>query len=70
MGNNKLINMHLNGIWKLESDGSLKTIREKPEYDFLVNTGMYVLEPSVCKFIPKDEHFHMTDLIKKIKKEG
>ena len=57
------------GVCKLENDGSLKTIREKPEYDFLVNTGMYILNPDILKFIPKDKSFDMTDLIKCLKEK-
>ena len=67
--NNKLINMHLNGICKLENDGSLKTIKEKPEYDFLVNTGMNILSPDILRFISKNKSFDMTDLIKCLKEK-
>ena len=57
------------GVCKLESDGSLETIREKPEYDFLVNTGMYILNPDILQFIPKNKLFNMTDLIKCLKEK-
>jgi len=57
------------GVCKLKSDGSLKTIREKPEYDFLVNTGMYILNPNILKFIPENKSFDMTDLIKCLKEK-
>ncbi len=58
------------GVCEIEDDGQLKEIKEKPEYDFLVNAGMYLLEPSVCKLIPKDEYLDMTDLISKAQKSG
>ena len=45
-------------------------IKEKPEYDFLVNTGVYILEPDVLKLIPKESRFDMPDLIKKAKKNN
>ena len=51
------------GICKIESGGHLKEIVEKPEYDFLVNTGMYLLNPSIIREIPSDTFFHITDLI-------
>jgi dTDP-glucose pyrophosphorylase len=57
------------GVCKLERDGSLKTIKEKPEYDFLVNTGMYILNPDILQFIPKNKSFDMTDLIKCLKEK-
>jgi NDP-sugar pyrophosphorylase family protein len=55
------------GVCKLENDGSLKNIKEKPEYNFLVNTGMYILNPDILQFIPKNKSFDMTDLIKRLK---
>ena len=57
------------GVCKLTRDGSLLTIQEKPEYDFLVNTGMYILNPNILKFIPKNRLFDMTDLIKCLTKK-
>lgn len=57
------------GVCKLENDGSLKTIKEKPEYNFLVNTGMYILNPDILQFIPKNKSFDMTDLIKYLKEK-
>ncbi len=57
------------GVCKLENDGSLKNIKEKPEYDFLVNTGVYILNPDILQFIPKNKSFDMTDLIKCLKEK-
>ena len=57
------------GVCKLENDGSLKNIEEKPEYDFLVNTGIYILNPDILQFIPKNKLFDMTDLIKYLKEK-
>ena len=58
------------GVCKLKGDGKLKNIEEKPEYDFLVNTGLYIINSSILKLIPKDTHFDMTDLISKVKAKG
>jgi len=55
------------GICVVKNTGELDSIREKPEYDFLVNTGVYLIEPDVIKFLPKDSYFDMPDLIDKIK---
>lgn len=55
------------GICEIENGGQLVNIREKPEYDFLINTGMYVINPGVIKHIPENEFFHITHLIDKIK---
>jgi len=51
------------GICEIENGGLLRRIKEKPEYDFLVNTGSYIMEPSVLKAIPKNKCYHATDLI-------
>ncbi len=53
------------GVCKIKNGGDLISISEKPEYDFLTNTGFYILEPEVLTLIPKDIYFDMTALIKK-----
>jgi dTDP-glucose pyrophosphorylase len=58
------------GICELNSGGSLDRIKEKPEYNFLVNAGMYVLNPAVLKLIPDNQLFHITHLIDRIKDNG
>lgn len=58
------------GVCEIESGGVLTNIREKPEYDFLVNTGMYVLEADVLLDIPKNQFYNITDLINDYLKNG
>ena len=41
-------------------------VNEKPQMRFFVNAGIYLLQPSVFKFIPHRQHFNMTDLIQKL----
>ncbi|MDD5629031.1 MAG: nucleotidyltransferase family protein [Elusimicrobia bacterium] len=53
------------GVCRIKSGGRLRAIDEKPEYDLLVNTGMYVLEPAVLAEVPAHTFFHVTDLIHK-----
>lgn len=57
------------GICEIKNGGTLISIKEKPEYDFLVNTGMYVINPKILKYIPKDSFFNATDLIEKLIKD-
>lgn len=55
----------------VDSEGSsVFGLREKPVVGFLVNAGMYLLEPDVYKYIPSGEHFDMTDLIQRLLEEG
>ncbi|MDD5072714.1 MAG: nucleotidyltransferase family protein [Candidatus Omnitrophica bacterium] len=51
------------GVCDIGIGGALRDIREKPEYDFLVNTGMYLLDASVLGDIPKNRFYNITDLI-------
>jgi dTDP-glucose pyrophosphorylase/predicted transcriptional regulator len=51
------------GVCEIENGGILKSIKEKPEFDFFVNTGMYVLDKTVLGDIPKNKFYNMTDLI-------
>lgn len=44
-------------------DGIVSGLREKPRISFLVNAGIYLLEPSVLQHIPRDGRFDMTELI-------
>lgn len=54
------------GVCELHKNGMLKKINEKPEMDFLINTGMYILNPEVLEYIPKDTSFDFTDLIQEL----
>lgn len=58
------------GVCEIENGGSLIQLIEKPEYDFLVNAGMYVLNPEIIKYIPENTFFNITDLIDTVKKNG
>lgn len=58
------------GVCELNSNGSLEYINEKPGYNFLVNTGLYVLNPGVLKLIPDNTFYHITHLIEKVKQSG
>ena len=54
----------------MECDGPfVRLVREKPNLSFLVNAGVYLLEPSVHHYIPNGERFDMTDLIQRLLEE-
>jgi dTDP-glucose pyrophosphorylase len=58
------------GVIQLEKNGSLRGIQEKPEFDMLANTGLYVLSEKISKYFPRRSAFDMTDLIAEAKKAG
>ncbi len=55
---------------KVSDGGRLEKLVEKPRYDFVVNTGMYVVSPSVLELIPPGQRFDMTDLIECARGKG
>lgn len=58
------------GVCNVEKNGQLISISEKPEYDMLVNSGMYILNPEVLQYIPENEFFHITHLMEALMKNG
>lgn len=55
----------------IECDGPVvRRINEKPVVDFFVNAGIYLLEPSVYRFIPSGQRFDMPDLIQRLLDAG
>lgn len=50
--------------------GVLTAIREKPELNFMINSGMYILEPELIDLIPENEFYHITHLIEQVQKNG
>lgn len=43
--------------------GCVKELTEKPVFEFLTNTGLYVIEPEFLELIPDDTFIHITDVI-------
>jgi len=58
------------GTCELNGDGHLSHINEKPKYDFLINTGLYILNPNVLSIIPKNKFYHITHMIDDLKNAG
>lgn len=58
------------GVLKLDKDGLLESTVEKPEYSHLINTGMYLMEPTILDFVPDNEFADLPDVIMKAKNAG
>ena len=58
------------GVVRSSENGELIEITEKPTRSYMINTGMYVINPEIIELIPLNSIFHMTDLIDKAKKLG
>jgi dTDP-glucose pyrophosphorylase len=48
----------------------LVEIQEKPTSNYLINTGIYVLNPPVLSFVPKNEEFPITELFNILIEQG
>jgi len=57
------------GILEL-NDGILKSFVEKPNYDVIINTGVYILEPEIIDMIPYNKSIDMNTLIDEVSKKG
>ena len=51
-------------------EGKLEKLTEKPEFEFLTNTGFYIIEPEFLNEIPDNTFIHITDVIQKCVDEG
>ena len=51
------------GICHITKNGRLKKIIEKPKSNYFVNTGLYIIKPKILNLIPKNQFFHMNQLI-------
>ena len=58
------------GVVDLDSQGNLRAIREKPEYSFLVNTGIYIMEPEVIGLIGENEQIDVPELAVRLMASG
>lgn len=55
------------GVCEIDNGGSLLELKEKPESNLLISTGMYILNKSAINLIPDNTFFHMTQLIELVK---
>ena len=52
------------GVCKIRNNGNLLSLEEKPSYEDLVNTGVYVFNPDIVRHIPKNKFMDINDLLK------
>ena len=51
------------GVVKVNGNGVVQNITEKPTFSYEISAGIYVLQPSVIEIVPKGIRFDMPDLI-------
>jgi dTDP-glucose pyrophosphorylase len=52
------------GVIKVDDKKNILDVQEKPLEEFFINTGVYMLNPEVLQFIPKNKFFNLPDLFK------
>lgn len=63
------VKIDLGVVQKNGSDEILGYV-EKPTYEFLVSMGMYVFEPHVLDYIPRNQYLDFPDLVLRLIKHG
>ncbi len=58
------------GVVNLNNEGNIQSMVEKPEYSFLTNTGMYIIEPEALQLIKEDTFIHLPDIAKECMDKG
>lgn len=58
------------GVIETGENGLMENLKEKPELNYQVNTGVYILNPELIDEIPEGEFFHITHLMEKVKARG
>ncbi len=54
------------GVIEMDGDHTVKGYLEKPSIDYLVSMGVYVFEPRILEYIPKDQYLDFPDLVLKL----
>ena len=58
------------GVIETGEDGLMVNLKEKPEHTYMVNSGVYILNPNLIDEIPRGEFFHITHLMEKVQNNG
>jgi len=53
-----------------KKNGQLVRISEKPNFNYLVSVGLYLIKPSVISSVAKNKYLDMDILLKKVKSKG
>lgn len=54
----------------MDDKGNMVSMEEKPELSYLINTGVYIIEPDILDNIEDDENIGMPSLIARCKSLG
>lgn len=58
------------GVIETGENGVMTGLKEKPDITYMINTGVYILNPELINEIPENEFFHITQLMEVVKARG
>ncbi|WP_122642465.1 sugar phosphate nucleotidyltransferase [Luxibacter massiliensis] len=58
------------GVVNTDAAGQITQMVEKPEYSFLTNTGVYIIEPEVIEELPENKFIHFPEIAKRYMDQG
>ena len=58
------------GVVEMGLNGSIEEMKEKPLMSFLINTGIYIVEPEVIDDVADNEAIGFPDIIEREKQKG
>jgi dTDP-glucose pyrophosphorylase len=58
------------GVVELDGNGRISSITEKPQYSFMTNTGMYLIEPRVIEEMIDGEAITFPEIMERYRKMG
>lgn len=58
------------GVIETDNGGKIISIKEKPEFSFLTNTGVYMIESEVIHDLKENEMIHLPDIAKRYIQKG
>lgn len=58
------------GTLETDDNGMILSLKEKPTFEFLTNTGFYIIEPELLRLIPHNCFIHITEVLSMCMKNG
>jgi len=58
------------GVLQFDGSNRIKDYIEKPTYDYMVSMGIYVFEPALLDYIPRNQYLDFPDLVKLLLEDG
>ncbi|WP_419766214.1 MAG: nucleotidyltransferase family protein [Arcobacter sp.] len=58
------------GNVSMDEEQNIIEMKEKPIYSFFINTGIYIFDPIILKYIPKNVFFDLPEVFELLKKDN